>query len=992
MNEDRFVDALFAATCDAEREAIIQSVIAERDAVALVDFAQNVKSYHFDRYLNADLDKAFAVAYGIEQIGHAAHNGIIIALGLLSRGDAERQAGQALTAMGLHQRAGDLFLHASDRIGWARARGGWLVAATHAGRVTEGDLASMDEARQVLKDAEQWFRLAVFEQNIGLAYQYLGRYEESLEVYNHLLYILDTEINIPLYSPLHATLLLNKAITTFYQGDLQAARSLFLQAKEIAVQIGSEGIEGLAYMNVSLIEQLRWHYRDALESNRLAITQLKSAKQFLPLTQALQYRASILLKLNRNEEALLDIDEAVRLGRRLQFPLDVAEILCTQAAIFNHCGKYEEALGCLIEGETLAQAAGYPVYALAIALDQCLLQLSNGAAQTARETALNILKRPQLRGMELQRGLALLLATEATLALGKINWARTMAQAVIKCGEQLDAPELLFRGHLVLARAMRQEGHATEALTQFDQALDYLRLLVGDLVLDQRTQFLEDKDSVYFEALTTAAEAGEPTRALNYLEQLRQRATWLVGMPGDAANGKAQVELAELRQRHRYISESLLTLPADGPATMGAKQELKRLERQIRDHIEAQATRDASSPLMQTAGIEVLPPNLTAVAYALLERDLIIFVIRHGRVVAERVADGARQVRKSERALRLSIDTLTARLTMCASDHIQHELAQWAGPLQGALTRLWDVLIRPVLHLMPPAGAPLVIIPHGALHALPLLALHDGEHYLAERWAVQLVPSLQSLVPKDNHDPAGDEGNHVVWDEGNHKGLPLHTVQGEAGISERMLALGYSHAGSLPSAEDEARQVADLMGGMALVGTAANGERLVQEGARCAYLHVAAHGAVRLDVPNSSFVQLADGPFHPTDILEMDLRQCRLVTLSACETGLGRRSGGDEQIGLARAFGLAGAEAVLATLWRVDDETTRAFMTAFYAHIAAGESPAQALRAAQLTFIHDPAQWRAHPYFWAGFQLTTLIHHAPTGAATVLSDRAVIAG
>src|SRR5579883_3482732 len=107
MDEDRFVEALFAATCDAEREALIRGVIAECDTAELVDFAQNIKSNHFDRYLNADLDKAFAVAYGIEQLGHAAHNDIIIALGLLSRGDAERQAGQALTAMGLHQRAGD---------------------------------------------------------------------------------------------------------------------------------------------------------------------------------------------------------------------------------------------------------------------------------------------------------------------------------------------------------------------------------------------------------------------------------------------------------------------------------------------------------------------------------------------------------------------------------------------------------------------------------------------------------------------------------------------------------------------------------------------------------------------------------------------------------------------------------------------------------------------------------------------------------------------
>jgi CHAT domain-containing protein len=99
-----------------------------------------------------------------------------------------------------------------------------------------------------------------------------------------------------------------------------------------------------------------------------------------------------------------------------------------------------------------------------------------------------------------------------------------------------------------------------------------------------------------------------------------------------------------------------------------------------------------------------------------------------------------------------------------------------------------------------------------------------------------------------------------------------------------------------------------------------------------------------------------------------------LVTLSACETGLGRLSGGDEQIGLVRAFGFAGAEAVLATLWRVDDASTFVFMDHVYRRIAEGSTPAAALRAAQLAFIRapDPA-YRAHPYFWAGFQLTNQV-------------------
>src|SRR5260221_14289025 len=85
------------------------------------------------------------------------------------------------------------------------------------------------------------------------------------------------------------------------------------------------------------------------------------------------------------------------------------------------------------------------------------------------------------------------------------------------------------------------------------------------------------------------------------------------------------------------------------------------------------------------------------------------------------------------------------------------------------------------------------------------------------------------------------------------------------------------------------------MGGKALLDEEASGARLHAAYRGRAFLHLSAHGALRLDAPNSSCVQLANGPFHPTDVLTLDLRGCRLVTLSACRTGLGRMSGGDEQ-------------------------------------------------------------------------------------------------
>jgi CHAT domain-containing protein len=89
------------------------------------------------------------------------------------------------------------------------------------------------------------------------------------------------------------------------------------------------------------------------------------------------------------------------------------------------------------------------------------------------------------------------------------------------------------------------------------------------------------------------------------------------------------------------------------------------------------------------------------------------------------------------------------------------------------------------------------------------------------------------------------------------------------------------------------------------------------------------------------------------------------VVLSACETGLGKLSRGDELVGLQRAFLYAGTPAVVTTLWKVDDRASFVLMREFYTHLQA-RGPAQALRQAQRAAM---AQF-PHPFAWAAFSLT----------------------
>jgi CHAT domain-containing protein len=136
--------------------------------------------------------------------------------------------------------------------------------------------------------------------------------------------------------------------------------------------------------------------------------------------------------------------------------------------------------------------------------------------------------------------------------------------------------------------------------------------------------------------------------------------------------------------------------------------------------------------------------------------------------------------------------------------------------------------------------------------------------------------------------------------------------------------------------------------------------------------------------PAESGTELDDGVLSALEVAELDLRQVDLVTLSACETGLGRSAGGEGVLGLQRAFQIAGVRTTVASLWKVPDEATRALMVDFYENLwRKNMSRCEALRQAQLTMLregrdrgltadpsHPPENQRVPPYYWAAFVIS----------------------
>jgi CHAT domain-containing protein len=193
--------------------------------------------------------------------------------------------------------------------------------------------------------------------------------------------------------------------------------------------------------------------------------------------------------------------------------------------------------------------------------------------------------------------------------------------------------------------------------------------------------------------------------------------------------------------------------------------------------------------------------------------------------------------------------------------------------------------------------------------------------------------------------------------------------------NSRLSAIGHSFNGTLPFAVDEASTIGELWPGTLFLEEEATLANIKEAARQSQILHLAAHADFRPDNPLFSGLALADGWLTTLDIFNMKIN-ASLVTLSACQTGRSVISGGDELLGLMRAFLSSGARSLALTLWPVEDRSTAVFMKKFYTNLSNGLSKGESLQQAQLAFLnapetgpHEPKNLCQHPYFWAPFFL-----------------------
>jgi CHAT domain-containing protein len=199
-------------------------------------------------------------------------------------------------------------------------------------------------------------------------------------------------------------------------------------------------------------------------------------------------------------------------------------------------------------------------------------------------------------------------------------------------------------------------------------------------------------------------------------------------------------------------------------------------------------------------------------------------------------------------------------------------------------------------------------------------------------------------------------------------------VQNTAGMSDE------TSLERLPFTRLEAEQILALVaegeGMRALDFEASRATAMSDQLSQYRYVHFATHGFADSERAELSTLVLSlfdeqgkrqDGFLRAHEIYNLNL-PAELVTLSACETGLGKQVKGEGLVSLARGFMYAGAARVVVSLWNVNDRATAELMTRFYRKaLVEGARPAAALRAAQIEMWRDK-RWEA-PHYWAAFTL-----------------------
>jgi len=529
--------------------------------------------------------------------------------------------------------------------------------------------------------------------------------------------------------------------------------------------------------------------------------------------------------------------------------------------------------------------------------------------------------------------------------------------------EALEVSEKISWRSDVEAAALRALGRHAEAERVLREIIDAHNRLRTEVATDVRQQslFAATTSGDWLALVDVLVDCGDTAMAFAEYERMKgQVLRETIAHSGqDVAGGLTAAERASLATFNKRINETNRRLWAarmERRETAGEEAALAQARLELEEFESARYAADPSRRWFVAdeigAGNVQLPdiPGGVIIAFAVMQERTVAFVVTPDARVSAAIIPVGRD------ALRRQVGEL---LEDIESQGLRTEAKSRA---------LYDLLIKP-LESKIGASRLIGIIPDDVIWRVPFHALRSGDgRFLVERAALFYAPSLHALrlaLDRTNERATGAAPRLFA--------LANPFVGAAARSRFRALSPRTGSLDEIPEAESEVRQIAALYGRNAsrvYIGSAATESVVKSEAPAFDVVHIATHGLLDDTAPMYSALLLGgdgekeDGLLEAREILDMRLH-ARVAVLSACETGRGRVTPGEGVIGMSWALFAAGCPTSVVSLWKAESAATQTLMVELHRRLIRGESPAVALRHAQLRVMRDPKT--AHPMYWAPF-------------------------
>jgi CHAT domain-containing protein len=644
------------------------------------------------------------------------------------------------------------------------------------------------------------------------------------------------------------------------------------------------------------------------------------------------------LRIGEHQRALELLERALAMQKASNHRAAIAALLESIARVHQACRDLDTALRYAREAQALYVRMADRAGAARIRQRIGLLHVERGDPVQGRELLEQSLEVQRAIGHRAAEASTLDALGSALRAMEDVQAARNRYSEALAVATAAGARDVEIRSRWHLAALELEAGRPSPALKQARAAVELVPSLVRGLSDEQGAMAREQWIGLFEVGAEAAIRCGDLAAACFFLESgragaLREALGGAEAMqaclvPRSLAMeeaGARRLEAVAFRQLQRALAEGgLEDIEERRNALAEARMRVVRAMARIRRKRKAAADVYCSAVDELATIQERLHPHQVLVLYAVLPSDAYALVV---------ASDSVRLVclGRSEAIERLPV----------GSDLDQRSLQKMASRLLAPLK-------------LAPGVEQVIVAPHAATSQVPFAALATDRQFIC-------VPSgttyglLQELAQTAGEGVLG-VGDPAYGDHADSRAIEVLRS------GEKLVPL--------PSARREIEEIADVR----LLGrdaTETGLRTILDEPRRWRSIHIACHGSINSEYPMLSSLALRadernDGFLTAQDVLGIRTN-ADLVVLSACETARGKVYRGEGVAGLARSFMLAGAPRIIVSLWKVDDDATRALMVKFYALWKGGTSAAAALRGAQ-EHVRARKRWR-HPRYWAAWQL-----------------------